>query len=214
MNLGRINKTVVLPAGTIIHGDKYSKWLTINSAYLSQRFLKSGYREGFWADADDWTPSVSAKDFKHVKHPSYLPKSISNGDLYLGGLSALQHSSLSRQSIQITSDGYVEIHKNNPLGRSTEYQGQPITSVKIKRTRIKGHTRYLYLAMPLKGFKTNKVRYHGKYQYRLAFINRQRTYSRSQATDDNDFPPQYYGIMSFGGKTFYTPYKEIPYDYD
>lgn len=213
LNAGDINKTVVLPAGTVINGDKNSKWLTINGAYLSQKFLKVGYHQGLWADAEHWPTSALSKDFKPVKHPSYLPKSISHGDLYLGSLSAIQHyDSLSKQSIQITSDGYVEIHQNHPWGSITEYQGQPTVSVKINRTRIKGHTRYLYLAKPLNGFKTTKVRYHGKHQYRIAFVNQQKTYSESRKTEDHDLPAQYYGIISFGGKTFYTPYGIIPYD--
>jgi len=68
------------------------------------------------------------------------------------------------------------------------------------------------LAKNLNGFKTTKVRYHGTTQYRLAFVNQQKTYSITFENDDDFVEPSYYGLMSFGGKTFYTPYGTIPND--
>ncbi|WP_261810616.1 hypothetical protein [Levilactobacillus humaensis] len=213
ITVGVVTVPTTLPAGTIVEGEKYSKWISFNITCLSRGILQPGYHQGLWPTKDYGGSSALAKNFKRVSHPDYLPKSISHGALYLGSLSAIRHAAaLSKQSVQITSDGYVEVRQNQPWARPIVYTAKPKVSVKIKRTRIKGHTRYLYLAKPLKGFKTTKVRYHGKNQYRLAFVNQQRTYSRSQATDDNDYPPTYYGIMSFGGKTFYTEYNEIPYD--
>lgn len=212
LSMGVINVPTTLPAGTIVEGEKSSKWLLINSAYLSQRVLHPGYHQGLWADKDNrGVASTLAKNFKHVRHPGYLPKRISHGDLYLGGLSAIRHSAaLSKQSVQITSDGYVEVRQNQPWADAIVYTAKPSTSVKIKRTRINGHTRYLYLAKPLKGFKTTKVRYYGKKQYRLSFVNQQKSYAVIINDDTQDVPITYYGVMRFGGKTFYTPYGDVP----
>jgi len=213
LGMGVVKVSVSLPAGTVVDAYRYSNQMCINGTTLDQKILNPGYSQGLWAQTDG-IAYTKAKFFKRVSHPAYLPKSISHGDLYLGGLSAIRHSysTLTKQSVQITSNGYVEVHQNQPWGRPIEYTGKPKTSVKIKRTRIKGHTRYLYLAKPLTGFKTTTVRYHGKRQYRLAFVNQQKTYTVTIPSDDDKLPMSCYGVMSFGGKTFFTSYGQVFYD--
>lgn len=210
---GTINEPITLPVGTVVAGNRSRTEMTIASSYLSQNLLKAGYQQNLWTDnGESYTPNPMA--FKAIPRPAYLPKNGSHGDLYLGGVNALrnQYNALSKQSIQLTTNGYVEVHQNNPQDRAIAYTAQPTTSVKIKRTQIKGHTCYLYLAKNLNGFKTTKVRYHGTTQYRLAFVNQQKTYSITFENDDDFVEPSYYGLMSFGGKTFYTPYGTIPND--
>ncbi|KRO03740.1 hypothetical protein IV54_GL002101 [Levilactobacillus paucivorans] len=213
---GSIKLPITIPAGTIVQGGTDSGRLYPNENLLNQKILSSGYREGLWPDLTAYTPST--KKFKRVKRPDYFPKNKSEGDFYSGGMTAMQYrgSLLSKQSVQITTDGYVEVRQNNPKDDAIVYSSKPATSVKIKRTRIKGHTRYLYLAKKLKGFKTTKVRYKGKHQYRLALVNLQDTYETPPYEMEADgesyiVPSDYYGVMHLGGKTFYTPYGQVPY---
>ncbi|WP_261809354.1 hypothetical protein [Levilactobacillus humaensis] len=218
---GTIKLPITLPAGTVLKGGPFYNSLSFNGELLNQKILSPGYREGLWIrDGNISTSSRSKKkNFKRVKRPAYFPKNKSEGDFYSGGMTAMQYrgSLLSKQSVQITTDGYVEVRQNNPKDDAIVYSSKPATSVKIKRTRIKGHTRYLYLANKLKGFKTTKVRYKGKHQYRLALTNLQDTYETPPYEMEADgesyiVPSDYYGVMHLGGKTFYTPYGQVPYD--
>lgn len=216
LDMGNVNTKVTLPKGTIVEGRRGYTGMTISTEYLSKNILKPGYKRGFWAESGGSSTASSSKinAFLKVKRPSYLPKNGSHGDLYIGGATAIrnQFKALSKQTVQITSNGYVEVRKNNPAGKTTEYRAQPQNSVKIKRTRIKGHTRYLYLAKTLKGFKTTKINYRGAKQYRLALTNPLKTYMEPSYDEDEELTPVYYGLMKFGGKTFYTSYGEIPDD--
>ncbi|WP_125545569.1 hypothetical protein [Levilactobacillus lindianensis] len=212
MNVGSTTLSTTIPAGTIVGGYRTSNDLAIDTDALSQNFLRSGYRQGLWvAGGELITSPAKIKAFKQIKRPAYLPKYDSFGLLYSGGINAIrnQKAILSKQSVQITSNGYVEIRQNNPHGQATEYNSQPLASVKIKRTKIKGHTRYLYLAKSLKGYKTTKVRYHGKRQYRLALVNQQKTYAIKDPGTDEFTRTTYYGGLTFGGKTFYTSYGTV-----
>lgn len=215
LSSGTFKVTTSLPKGTVVAGDRYSTQLSITTSELSRNLLAPGYQQNLWASTSSATTSAAKINaFQKTKRPAYLPKNGSNGDLYLGGVTALKnkYNGLAKQTVQITTNGYVEVRKNNPSGESTEYQAKPSVSDKIKRTTIKGHTRYLYLANPLKGFKTTKVTYRGTTQYRLAFTNQLKTYAEITYSDDEPTSPSYYGLMSFGGKTFYTPYGIIPDD--
>ncbi|WP_203638611.1 hypothetical protein [Levilactobacillus wangkuiensis] len=219
-DMGSINKTVTLPKGTVVEAHRfYNQYnnLAIGTNYLSRNILSPGYQQNLWVSSDGASTSSAAKinAFTKTKRPAYLPKNGSHGDFYLGGVTALKNKNkaLSKQSVQITSNGYVEVRKNNPAGKSTEYRAKPTASVKIQRTTVKGHTRYLYLAKSLKGFKTTKVTYHGKKQYRLSLVNQLKTYAEPNYSEEWDLAPSYYGLMSLGGKTFYTPYGATPEDH-
>lgn len=220
---GDVNIPITIPAGTLIQGEANASGpaFFLSAGLLSQKILNPGYREGLWLPEGGLSiyNRKKMKNFKRVKRPAYLPKNGSTGDFYSGGMTAMQYrgSLLSKQSVQITTDGYVEVRQNNPKDDAIVYSSKPATSVKIKRTRIKSHTRYLYLAKKLKGFKTTKVRYKGKHQYRLALVNLQDTYETPPYDSEYDdmpytVPSSYFGIMHLGGKTFYTPYGSIPYD--
>jgi len=220
LDMGTIKKTVTLPKGTVVEAQRFYNphtSLQIGTSDLSQNILSPGYQQKLWVATDGISTSSAAKigAFTKVKRPAYLPKNGSHGDFYLGGVTALKNKNkaLSKQSVQITSNGYVEVRKNDPAGKSTEYRAKPTASVKIQRTTIKGHTRYLYLAKPLKGFKTTKVTYHGKKQYRLSLTNQLKTYAEPNYSEEWNLAPSYYGLMSLGGKTFYTPYGETPEDH-
>lgn len=213
LDMGDVDVNITLPKGTVVEGRRGYTGTTINTEYLSKNILKPGYKRGFWI-ANDALFTISPSVLRKVKHPAYLPKNGSHGDLYIGGATAIRNSfkSLASQTVQITSNGYVEVRKNKPTGAVAEYRAQPKQSIKIKRTRIKGHTRYLYLAKPLKGFKTTKVSYQGAKQYRLALTNPLKTYMEPSYDEDDNLTPVYYGQMRLGGKTFYTSYGEIPND--
>jgi len=217
LDMGTIKKTVTLPKGTVVEAQHFSNQFEIATSYLNKNILIPGYQQTLWTSADGTLASsaIQTSAFTKVKRPTYLPKNGSHGDFYLGGVTALKNKNkaLSKQSVQITSNGYVEVRKNNPAGKSAEYRAKPTASVKIQRTTVKGHTRYLYLAKSLKGFKTTKVTYQGKKQYRLSLTNQLKTYAEPNYSEEWDLAPSYYGLMSLGGKTFYTPYGATPEDH-
>ncbi|SMS13102.1 hypothetical protein [Levilactobacillus zymae] len=212
---GMLKSKITLPKGTIVAGTlstqrtkgKTTKVLDLATSRLSANLLKPGYQRGLWAGQETATTKSTAA-FTRVKRPAYLPRYGSAGDLYLGSTTkALLAGGIAKQSVQLTTNGYVEVRQNAVTGRDTEYRAQPKTSVKIQRTTIKGHTRYLYLAKKLSGFKTTKVKSHGKTQYRLALVNPQKTYAvDSDPEGDEDSSLSYYGFLTLGGKTFYTSY--------
>lgn len=212
LDMGAIKTITTLPKGTIVEGNHTHSQMLIGTNLLSQNILNPGYKQTLWTATDgSVTKKVSTVSaFQRVKRPAYLPKNGSHGDLYLGGVSALRRHNigLAKQTVQLTSNGYVEVRNNDTTGEPAEYRAKPQVSVKIKRTIVKGHTRYLYLVRSLKGFKTTKVSYHGTTQYRLAFTNQRKTYAEPNYSEEWNLAPSYYGLMTFGGKTFYTPYGE------
>ncbi|MFT8391552.1 MAG: hypothetical protein ABF683_09715 [Sporolactobacillus sp.] len=213
-----LTKSVTLPKGTVVAGNdvsrtkvngKYIKVISIHSNLLSANLLKSGYAAGLVASSNWQTQFTPGKNFKEIKRPSYLP-SYSYGDLYLGSTAAIKYRAikLSKQSIVITTNGYIEIHKNSARANSASYFSKPIVSAKIERTVVKNHTRQLFLNKKLSGFKTTKVQYQGKTQYCLDLTN-QHEYRVVQPLEDGDDGPAYYMLYIVGGKTFYTPLGSI-----
>lgn len=216
---GTLPKTITLPKGTIVAGNlnyRYQKGkkitiMEVATNRLSTKRLTPGYRAGLWASLD--TAEVKQYwSFARVARPAYMPKNNSTGDLYVGrSPQAILTRKLVKRSARITTDGYVEIRQNTPTDWYVEWDaqyGKPKTSVKIERTTIKGHTRYLYLAQKLSGFKTQKVHYHGKTQYRVALFNPQKAYA-VQFNLDGDaegLKPNAYGVLVFGGQAVYTSY--------
>lgn len=212
---GSLPYRITLPKGTVVAGisttqrqhGKTVRTLQLETFRLNRKLLMPGYQHGLWA-GESSAVTTAVGSFTRVKRPAYLPKNNSAGDLYLGSTTkALLTNKLAKQSVQVTTNGYLEVRQNATSGRSTEYRAKPKTSVKIQRTSIKGHTRYLYLAKQLSGFKTTKVRSHGKTQYRLALTNPQKTIAvDSDPEGDGDSSPSYYGFLKLGGKMFYTLY--------
>lgn len=214
---GTLKYKVTLPKGTIVAArptiqykkNRQIRSLSVETSRLNRKLLMPGYRHGLWAGADTVTTTVLGA-FTKVKRPAYLPKNNSAGDLYLGSSpkTIMTRTKLAKQSVQLTTNGYVEVRQNKVTGRNTEYRAKPQHSIKIRRTTIKGHTRYLYLAKKLKGFKMTKVHYRGKTQYRLALYNPRKTYAIDfdPEGDIDESTPDNYGFLKLGGKTFYTRY--------
>lgn len=210
-------KTVTIPKGTIVEGDKPNryklngKWtsvVTLRTNVLSSRVLKPGYQTGLVAssynngNAQQVTP---ASALQKIKRPKYLVN-YNYGAFYSGSSTAINNrlTKLSPRSIQVTSDGYVEVRKNTTNANSASYYRQPDSSVKIQRVTVKGQTRQLFLSKSIKGLKTVKVTYHGKTQYRLTMTN-QRQYRVAQPFDDSDDGPSFYMLYTIAGKAYYTP---------
>lgn len=203
-------KTMKLPKGTIVTGSivpkhklAHGKWgdqlsfavdNSLNYA-LFNRNVKKGYSAGYGI-------AYPVSNFKKIKTPAYMP-TWSYGDLYLGGAKAI--GSESKRSAQITTNGYVELHKINKKVTSDEqYTGKPYSTAKIVKTRVKGATRYLYLNGKLKGLKTVRVGKRGTYQYRLALKNRHQPQNHSSYDDDRGEYYDFYSLYSLGGVTYYT----------
>jgi len=195
------SQTVTIPKGTVVAGNQYSKkTLTIYSNRLNSRLLKPIYDRGFYPQEGWRSIKANATDFQRVKRPNYLP-TWSDGALYLGANQAISNQDVKRStlSLQITPNGYVEVRQNTSTAPLTTYYARPTPSVKIQRTMVKHHTRYLYLAKPLKGLKTTKVTTKGKPQYRLALTNQHKyRYARLEESVN------YCALYTAGGKTFYT----------
>ncbi|MFC6180746.1 hypothetical protein [Lactiplantibacillus daowaiensis] len=210
-------KTVTLPKGTVVAGNKpyrtkvNRKYVTVfdlRTNILSSRLLKVGYQTGLVAGTYS-TEATSTSGFKQVKRPNYMP-TYSYGDLYLGSNTAITNrsSQLATQSVQITADGYVEVHKNSAKANSATYYSKPVAAAKIQRVVIKNKTRQLFLNKRLSGLKTTKVKYQGKTQYQLNLTN-QHKYRVVEPLGDSDDGPAYYNLYTLAGKTFYTPLGSI-----
>lgn len=212
---GTLNTRISLPKGTIVVGTMANqtvkkittKVLLVKTTQLSANLLKAGYQRGLWGSASS-ARVINYRAFTRIKRPAYLPRYGSDGNLYAGSTArTLIGNQISKQSVRLTTNGYVEVRENNDTGRNTEYRAQPKDSVKIQRTTVKGHTRYLYLIKKLSGFKTTKVKYQGKVLYRLALVNLQKIYAVDfDPEGDEDSSLSYFGFLELGGKIFYTSY--------
>ncbi|GAK48524.1 hypothetical protein LOSG293_350130 [Secundilactobacillus oryzae JCM 18671] len=114
-------------------------------------------------------------------------------------------NTLASQSVNITTNGYVEVHKRNTTGQPEYvYSNNPVTSAKIKKTTVKGATHYLYLGSKIKGLKTTRVGKKGAYQYRLALKNLHKPQTISSNNEDSG-ASSLASLYSLGGVTYYTP---------
>lgn len=200
------SKTVRIPKNTVVSGQKYhitskKQALSINhDDELSYHVLKTAFTQhpSYVPSVRDLTVSPAA--FKQVKRPVYLP-TWSHGDLYLGGKSAIGKLTSKRQ-VQVTSDGYLEIHKYvATTGTATP---KPLQSAKINRTQVKGATRYLYFSHKIKGLTLKHVAKRGQVQYRLTMKNLHQPQHRAGFSDD-DMPGVYYSLYKLGSQTYFTP---------
>lgn len=206
------SKSMTLPKGTIVDGDAHSfgtattgslyPEVHFNSNRLSYNLLNKGVKKGY--QANEIGTSIATGSFKQISTPAYMP-TWSYGDLYLGGASATKQPDESSQNVQITDNGYVEVHKKNASAQFyNRYFNKPVASAKIKKTTNKGSTRYLYLSKSLKGFKTTRVGHKGAYEYRLSMKNLHEPQVNPSNNEDADYS-SFYSLYSLGGKTYYTP---------
>ncbi|MFC6180833.1 hypothetical protein [Lactiplantibacillus daowaiensis] len=201
---------VTLPKGTIIAGEKSAVTKHNKTTYqmylypsdLGYNVLKPNLSNGYTSTPSMRSWSKATSSFKKVSRPTYLP-TYSYGDMYAGStVSAIQSKQTKR--IQITSNGYVEVHKKVAKAEpdSQLYQ-KPSAAAKIERTTVKGSTRYLYLNKKLSGFTTTKVKQNGKTRYRLAMKNLHTPiYIKGQY--DDDIPGSFYSIYNLGGHKYFT----------
>lgn len=205
-------KSVTLPKGTIVGGQlgksnttgKMNAQLDFMGGQLNYALVNKSVKKGYLADGDGYSTAISS--FKKISTPAYLP-TWSYGDLYLGGTSvAKQYRAVyPSQSVQITTNGYVEVHKKGSVKSWMDYYlNKPIASVKIKKTTTKGNTRYLYLSSALKGFKTTRVGKKGAYEYRLIMTNLHKPVTIPSHDEDSDVS-SFVSLYSLGGVTYYTP---------
>ncbi|HIW72267.1 MAG TPA: hypothetical protein H9875_06520 [Candidatus Levilactobacillus faecigallinarum] len=193
-------QTLTIPKGTVVAADQDNRNpLGVYTDRLEQCLVKGIYQKHFYLKQQ--IAKANPRDFQRIKRPNYLP-AWSRGDLYLGANQAIHHrvTKRSAQNLQITPNGYVEVRQNTTTAPETTYRAKPTQSVKIQRTLVKHHTRYLYLTKPLKGFKTPKVTTQGKVQYRLALTN---THKYRYVVGEENIT--YYALYSAGGKSCYTP---------
>ncbi|GAX01326.1 hypothetical protein [Secundilactobacillus silagei] len=211
------SKTITLPKGTIIAG-KLTKSSTtgkmnadmslmgdlVGGEPLHYTLVNKAAKKGYVADGLGTSTTPSA--FKRVSTPAYIP-TWSYGDLYLGGSSAAKQflASYPNQKVQITTDGYVEVHqKGSAKNWEFYYANKPVTAAKIKKTTAKGTTRYLYLSSSLKGIKTTRVGNKGAYEYRLALKNLHDPLKLPAINEDSNVPT-FVSRYSLGGVAYYTP---------
>ncbi|WP_407889626.1 hypothetical protein [Levilactobacillus sp. N40-8-2] len=199
-------KTVKIPKNTVVSGQKVNVtsrkqvlWINHDDE-LSYHVLKSAFTQH-----PSYVPSVrdlvvSVKAFKKVSRPAYLP-TWSHGDLYLGGKAAISKLT-AKQKVQVTSDGYLEIHKYVATTGATT--PKPLQSAKINRTQVKGATRYLYFSKKIKGLTLKHVATRGQAQYRLTMKNLHQPQHRAGFSDD-DMPGVYYSLYKLGSQTYFTP---------
>lgn len=208
-------KAIKLPKGTIVagwivpkHQLAHGKWgneLTFGQGNLNEKLLNAGAKKGYVAGG---TVSYALKHLKKVKRPVYMP-AYSSGDLYLGGAKAtLQGDNQKKRVFRITTNGYVElIARNAKVQTDAAFAGKPLHQAKIKKTRVKGATRYLYLSSKMTGtgIKTTRVGKKGAYQYRLALKNLHQPQDLSYYDDDRGEVYVFDSLYAVGGVTYYTP---------
>lgn len=200
--------TYTLPKGTVIAAERTTKYAPyqIDSSQLSYRLIKPLIKQGY-APTGQETDTLAAKTkLKRVKRPAFLP-TYSYGDLYPGRsvqkITTMENFQ-AKQLIRLTSNGYLERHQAVKKAQPrTQLTLKPKASVKIRKTRVKGNTRYLYFKNKVSGVKTKHLR-QGPYRYRLALKNRHLPVHLF-GDSDNDVAGAYYSIYSLGGKTYFTP---------
>lgn len=205
--------TLTLPKGTVVSGwfipkhhlanGRWGMEMSIFSDQLNYALMNSRPKKGYHVSA---AVSYNLKSFKKVKAPAYLP-TYSIGNLYLGGAKvAKRGQDAAKQTVQITSNGYVEVHHLTKLSSETDLlANKPVSSAKIMKTRVKGAVRYLYLNKKLKGHHTVRVGKQGAYQYRLAFKNLHQPQNLSAYDDDRGEIYDFDSLYSLGGVTYFTP---------
>lgn len=209
------NRTITLPKGTVVAGRiipkhqlAHGKWgneLALGQGNLNYKLLNSGAKKGYVAGG---TVSYALTYLKKVKRPAYMP-TYSYGDLYLGGAKAtLQADNQQKRVFRVTTNGYVElIARDTKAAGDAIFAGKPLHQAKIKKTRVKGATRYLYLSTKMSGtgIKTTRVGKKGAYQYRLALKNLHKPQNLSYDDDDRGTVYVFDSLYAVGGVTYYTP---------
>ncbi|MCT3566339.1 hypothetical protein [Levilactobacillus brevis] len=206
-------KAITLPKGTIISGQiipkhqlAHGQWgneMVTTGGDLNYKLLNAQVKKGYLASG---VVSYALSGFKKVKTPVYIP-TYSHGDLYLGDAKATRKGDTQvKQTVRITTNGYVELrHRAANVDSDTMWASQPTSQAKIKRTQVKGATRYLYLGTNMKGIKTTRVGKKGAYQYRLTFKNLHQPQNLSYYDDDRGEVYVFDSLYALGGVTYYTP---------
>ncbi|PWG00779.1 hypothetical protein [Levilactobacillus bambusae] len=206
-------KRLSLPKGTILAAQKKepsssTSVLRLTGYTLSYSVLKAPLDRG---ETVIQATTTNKKAFRRVKTPDYLP-TWSRGDLYLGQKSAIKkvNSNLIRSpyTIQITSDGYIEVHNSSDheINHPDMYQ-KPSDSVKINRTKRVSNTRYFYTGQKISGLGFKRINQTGpkKYQITLKDLH-QPQYQSSQSRIDHQ--NVYYSLYQLGNQFFFTPIAE------
>ncbi len=170
------SKTVTLPKGSVIRGSKYTlnpnyaSHFSINVENLSKR--NQGYvfkKLGKTSPKVNFVLNSKNKTKTYKKSTAFSHNGVQNlPDLSSKNLQSYFDADRSGNPfITITADKYLNYYSNYQTKSGKVNYNKYSQSVKIKRF-TRGSSNYTYyLAKPLKGFGTKKVRVGKTHQYRL-----------------------------------------------
>lgn len=206
----QIVRYVTLKRGAIvIQGNSFDDTRRNTSPDLSyyakrKAYVKGAYGPGylpviFW--------NVNPKNMTRIKRPAYLLPNQGNC-LLSGGLKAFGDSDYHSNQVKITSDGYVEFYRYNPVsfaeGKKTitlNYHQKPNAYAKITKTAKSTHKTYLYFKHNLKGVNDKHVHKSGNARYRLTLNNLHTPYSKY----DSEIGYRLYAsLYTLGGSSYYA----------
>lgn len=215
-----IMQSLYLPAGITIAGNltttKRNGYLVpslqLYLARLSTPALQNSAKPGYTLDPGSgaYDPQVTIKDmdklagFKRVSAPVYMP-GYSHGDLFIGGAqAALSPIEPQNKSLRVTSDGYVQVMKDDLRANAgLGFYQKPLGIAKITRTDFNDPYRKLYFSHDLKGVHTKRVSQRGNEQYCLTLKN----LHTPQHTTGNPFKGiagTFDSLYEVGGTKYYT----------
>ncbi|WP_143462836.1 hypothetical protein [Levilactobacillus enshiensis] len=209
LNLGNQyrNKGAKISKNSVVIGSVDSRGLaSIKNTTLS----KKNQKKVFSKIGKKWQYSISMNTVKpsilksHTAKTAFAYGGYSNlPDLYRAGSNSSSQVS-SKKFITVTADNYLNYYTNN-----TNYT-KISQSIKIKKFNRGKSVYTYYLAKPLKGFGTKKVKVFGKTLYRL----RMSLGDVFQAKDDKNGDADGFRIMvKVGNQKFYTNLGNIAESY-
>ncbi len=206
---GQVVRRITLPKDTIVtDGSVYDNPLMNDTPDLSYYVKRHTYAKGAYGPG--FLPAMltfNKSGLTRIKRPAYLFPNQTNY-FYTGGLKAFGDDQYHSNLVKITTDGYVEYYRYNPVTFTEKkklvtfnYRQKPTSYVKIQKALKKGAKMYLYFKSNLKGVNDKHIHKTGNYRYRLTINNLHTPYSRIDPTVNFRV---YASLYTFGGHSFYS----------
>lgn len=213
-------KSVTLPKGSVVRGNTYTlnpkfpSHFAINVENLSKKnqgyvFKTLGSTNqlvNFTLDASNKT-----KTNTYTKNTAFSYKGVQNlPNLNSKNLQSYYDSDRANNPfITVTADNYLNYYTNYKSGNNINYSKYS-QSVKIKKFSRGTKNYTYYLAKPLKGFGTKKVKVGKSYQYKLT-VSLGHVF---RSYDNHNLDPGAYRItVKVGSKSFYVDLGDIAETY-
>lgn len=206
----KIKKNTIVPGYTFQDAFRTQKSIKLNLSSLSYQYRKSWPKIAKNIDWQQSGATEQAVSFKAVTAPQQmLFKTVSTlpltGMFYVGNRANSKGTTTLKSRLVITTDGYIERYYDTYPNVSQK----PVATAKISKVQRKGLTTYLYYPNHIKGVKDQHVAKTGKFQYRLAIKNLNKT--TQTKLKNADVASERYAVYSFGGQHYFTLMNQVDF---